>query len=151
MQEISHAVTITFIYLNVNTNIMSYVKLTKSSYETNEKLKNFIDITPEFRTPVLIMPRADLWKKFNDHVINIVGKKRTSRMVNYLLDGYVNKNGKSKQLTSNMSDHERPNINLSVDAIIWKKFIAKLERTYGKKKIQSEVIDMIIEDYFKSK
>ena len=47
-------------------------------------------------------------------------------------------------------NENRSPVNLSVDYDLWQQFIDKIRFQYGKKKIQTEVLDMIIENYLET-
>jgi hypothetical protein len=132
---------------------MSAIKLSKHNYENNDELREFIDNAPSHTRVILLLPRQDLWQKFSDLVKSEIGAKKKSRVVNYLVHKYLQEE-EIKPLTAEdevLSRNEnRSPVNLSVDYDLWQQFIDKIRFQYGKKKIQTEVLDMIIENYLET-
>lgn len=124
---------------------MSYTKLSKQGMKQDNELSMFINERPVHTKAVTIAPNHFLWHAFTQHVKTVVGPKRVSRMVNYLVYTYL-KTAKAKPV-GDWEDKQTIVVTLSVDQDVWEDFTNKLREMHSKHKIQSEVLNDILKEY----
>lgn len=123
---------------------MSYTKLTKRGIKKDADLKRFIMNRPDYTKTITIAPNAELWEQFKEHVKKRVGSKKASRVVNYLVFKWL-QDAKPKIIPEWSDDVVI--VTLSVDHVVWEDFMNKLREMYSKHKIQSEILNGILQDY----
>lgn len=132
---------------------MSVVNLSTTNYKHNDELREMIEHAPKSTRGILLLPRKAQWKRFTSLVKEQIGAKKTSRMVNYLIYKWLqdidNQSPKPLEFDNTVlsRNDDRSPVNMSVDHELWTQFTAKISSIYGVKKIQTLVLDMIVEDY----
>lgn len=124
---------------------MSYTKLTKKAVKKDADLQRFILNKPDYTKTITIAPNAVLWEKFTEHVKRRAGSKKVSRMTNYLVFKWLQT--AKPEIIPEWSSVDAIVVTLSVDHEVWGDFMNKLREMYSKHKIQSDILNGILQDY----